>query len=131
MVRWNMGAVLAGAILILAVSGCAYRLQAPSPPSTHALRLIANSPEDYSIHVQGNVYPVAGDGTVAFKYPAFRRGCNVYLFDLVPIKSGEDPLKTKTISLTKNGRVLQTFSLSTITKLPEDSSGRHVLSLKR
>jgi hypothetical protein len=122
------GIVVAGA-MSLALCGCAYRLYAPSLPFQSTLTPVAESPEQYAVRVQGRDYPVAADSRVTFEYPAVRRGCGVYLFDLVPINRGRDPLKAKTISVTNGLKVLKSFSVEDISKWPLDSSGYHVLSL--
>ena len=111
-------------------SGCAYRLNPMSPVSQHALMVVSKSPWQYKIQVQGKDYPVAADGRVTFDYPAVRRGCGVYLFDLIPINRATDPLKEKTISVANGPRVLKSLSLYDVSKLPRDTSGFPVLNLR-
>ncbi len=61
----------------LSLTGCAYRLYAPSPASRHTLTVVAKSPEQYDLRVFGKAYKVAADGSVAFEYPRVRRVCGI------------------------------------------------------
>jgi hypothetical protein len=122
--------ILVAGTISLALSGCAYRRYVPSPRFQSTVTLIAKSPAHYAVRVEGRDYPVAADGRVTFEYPAARRGCGVYLFNLVPINRVSDPLEAKTISVTNGLKVLKSFSVEDISKWPLDSSGYHVLSLK-
>ena len=79
-------------------SGCAYRLHPAIPPSDHRLRIIADSPEQYTVHVLSYDYPVSLDGTADFKWGGFG-GCSVYLFNTIPIRRVPTAAKEKSISV--------------------------------
>jgi hypothetical protein len=119
-----------GAIMSVAMSGCAYRLQAPFPASQHSLVVVAKSPERYTLPVYDKSFPVAADGSVTFDYPRVRSGCDVYLFDRIPLSRASDPFKTKAISLTEHGTIVQIFSLRDVSKLSVDSTGSPILRVK-
>lgn len=122
--------IIAGAIATLALTGCAYRLSPPAPPSQHTLRIVAKAPELYTIYIQTKPYPVPADGKVAFNYGAMQSGCNVYLFDRILIKRAPDPFKGKGIALTIGGKTVKTFSLQEISHLPVDSAGNLELQVR-
>jgi hypothetical protein len=119
-----------GTIMSVALSGCAYRLKAPFPASQHTLVVVAKSPERYTLEVFDKTFVVASDGIVTFAYSRLPRGCDIYLFDRIPLSRVSDPVKAKTISLTEHGKVVQVFSLRDVSKLPVDSAGIPILRVK-
>ncbi len=124
------GAVAIEAIATLAMAGCAYRLSPVALPSQHKLRLVAQSPEQYSIRVWNKEYPVGADGNVSIEFPATRRGCHAYLFDRIPISRSTDPFKAKAISVQAAGNTVRRLSLNELSKPPVDGSGNHLLKVQ-
>jgi hypothetical protein len=109
--------------LLLSGIGCAYRLQPAVPPFQQRLRIVAPSPQRYTVRVQSTDYSVSPEGHVEVKVGGLQRGCSVYLFDLIPIRRVPSPTKEKIISLMNGTAPIQTFSLHDLGKLPRDSEG--------
>lgn len=115
-------------LLVILTSGCAYRLHQPMPPATIGIRLSAQAVESFTLKVQEREYPVASDGAVEFQYVG-RHGCSVYLFNIIPIRSGPDPFRAKSIEVRRAGVAVRRLSLQEVTKLPKADSGYHLLSI--
>ena len=71
------------------------RIQTPSasavPPSRYRLKVIAGTPERFSIHLDirdSREYQVPADGRVTLEVPGSRSRCSVYLFDRIKLRSG-------------------------------------------
>src|SRR5690242_16648833 len=81
-------------VLSVGVAGCAYRLPAPMLPSVYRVRVVADSPDRYTVRlrvVDRHEYEVPPDGRLNIAVPAYRAGCSVYLFDKIRISSGANP----------------------------------------
>jgi hypothetical protein len=115
--------------MLSSLSGCAYRMAAPLPPSRQRLHIIANTPERYTLHVQRSDYHVPADGRVVFDISMMHRGCSVYLFDRIPIRKVPDPTKERLISVLISGTPLRRLSMREFIKLPVDSEGYHGLPI--
>ncbi len=76
-------------------------------------------------------YPVSEDGRVTLEVPSYRRGCDVYLFDRIPIHRGGDPAAAKTVEIVRGGKSLRKLSLTEIAALPTDSDGYHLLAFNK
>lgn len=116
------------------MSGCAYRLPVYNVPSQQRLMIVSRSPEHYVARVEASDtpdFPVASDGRVVIDVPRLPRVCSVYLFDLIRIRSGVEPLTTKSVQLIDSGKVATKLSLAEIAKLPTDASGYHIVNMKR
>ena len=121
---------LVGAALTLA--GCAYRLYAPTPPSHGLIRIVADSPEQYSVQVNtGTVkqYDVPHDGRIAVDIPSYRPPCGVYLFNEIKVGGDGDTLKSWTVSFTRNGKTVRKQSLRVTQKSPTDEAGYHIVTI--
>jgi hypothetical protein len=117
----------------LLLSGCIYALQPTAPPGEFRLRLVAPAPERYVLHVevrQSKEYQVPVDGRVTIETPAFRRGCTGYLFGVIPVSDGHDPMSEKNIQLSIAGKPVRRFSFNQLAKLPKDPEGYGVLKTK-
>ena len=114
---------------VVSSSGCVYRLQPAIPPSNHRLRIIADSPQRYSIHVLFYDYAVSQDGTVDFKWGGFR-GCSVYLVNTIPIRRVPNAAKEKNISVMLGPSVIRKLSLDEIAALPKDRESVPQLDLR-
>jgi hypothetical protein len=128
MLRFRHGAVAVLAAAI-SLSGCAYRMAAPFLRSQQRLRIVANSPERYTVHVQASDYRAEADGRVSFDISMAHRGCSVYLFDRISIRRAPDPAKGKMISVMLSGRPVRRLSLLELSRLPVDSAGYHQLPI--
>ena len=116
------------------LSGCAFRLPVFNVPSQQRLVIVGRSPERYVVCVQASEigeFPVAADGRVTIDVPRLPRACSVYLFDRIRISRGIQPFTTKAIHLIGSGNLLAKLSLADIANLPLDTSGYHILRLKR
>ena len=112
--------------------GCAYALPVPSPPSHELVRIVAKSPEAYVFRVDAGLpadYPVPPDGRLRVLIPAHSRGCSVYLFNVMRVSNGHDPLKDWTAHISIGGRSVRTLSLRELARLPVDSEGYHLLGI--
>lgn len=123
---------LIGAALTLA--GCAYRLPVATPPSHRLIRIVADSPEQYSVQVNtGSVkqYDVPPDGRIKIEIPSYRPTCGVYLFDAIKVGGYSDPLKSWTVSITRNGKTVRKQSLRGTQKSPTDEAGYHLVKIAK
>ena len=100
-----------------------YRLMPPMLPTQQRLRILVNSPEQYSVRVQASDHRMGTDGRVSFDSPMMRAGCSVYLFDRIPISRAVDLSKAKLISIMTGGTTVETLSLRDLSKLPADNAG--------
>src|SRR5258708_3765594 len=103
--------IIMTAAIATTLANCAYRLPPATLPSQHRLKIVARSPERYSVRVRDKEYSVGADGKVLIEFPATRRACSVYLFDRIPISRGPDPLKAKSISVLIAGNAVRTLSM--------------------
>lgn len=123
---------LVGAVFTL--GSCAYRLPAGAPPSHGLVRIVADSPEQYSVQVNtGTVkqYDVPHDGRIAIDIPSYRLPCEVYLFNAIKVGGDGDPLKTWTVSITRNGKTVHKQSLRATQKSPTDETGYHLVKIAK
>lgn len=124
---------LSAGLVVLAQSlGCVYALPPVTPPYAEHLRIVANSPERYTIQIRlerSQEYLVPADGRVTFTFPAYRRGCTRYLFGL-RVSDGHDPLKDWTIELRDGTRRIRALSLRQFIELPIDSEGYRLLNTR-
>jgi len=112
--------------------GCAYALPVPNPPSHEHVRIIAKSPEAYIFRLKGSrtvEYPVPPDGHLTIAIPAYRRGCSVYLFNVMKLSNGHDPLKDWIAEISTGGRSVRALSLRELMRLPADSEGNRLLGI--
>ena len=118
--------------VVLTLASCAYRLPHLTPPSQEPIRVIANAPEQYSVQVNtGTIqeYGVPDDGRIEVEVPSYRASCAVYLFNAIKVRGYGDPLKTWTVSVTRNGNTLRKQSLRVTHKSPTDNAGYHILKI--
>lgn len=123
---------LVGAVLMQA--GCADRLYVATPPSHGLIRIVADSPEQYSVQVDARTvkqYEVPQDGRIAVDIPAYRPPCGVYLFNAIKVGGGGDPLKTWTVSITRKGKTVRKQSLRAAQKSPTDEAGYHIVRIAK
>jgi hypothetical protein len=116
------------------LSACAYRLPVSNIPSRQYLMIVAKSPERYVVRVKASDirdFPVSSDGRVTIDVPRLPRADGVYLFDRIRIRSGVEPLTTKSIQLLDSGNTAARLSLAEIAKLPSDPSGYHILRIQK
>lgn len=69
--------------VVLALAGCAYRLAPFNPASQELIRIVADAPQQYAVHVNtGTVgeYDVPRDGRNKVEIPYYRPSCGPYLF---------------------------------------------------
>lgn len=122
---------LIGAVLTL--PGCAYRLYM-APPSQRLIRIVADSPEKYSVQVNtGTVkeYDVPHDGRITVQIPAYRPPCGVYLFNAIKVGGYGDPLNNWIVSITRNGKMVRKQSLGAMQKSPTDDAGYHIVKFAK
>jgi hypothetical protein len=120
--------------LAINLTSCAYRLLAPILPSQPQLRLLALSPNLYTIRLdtgQISNYKVPPDGRLKLDIPSFRQGCNVYLFDRIRVGKAPDPLKAWTIDVLSGGKTLRRLSVRAMYNLALDADGYRLLSVAR
>jgi hypothetical protein len=122
-------AAFAAVAATLGLSGCAYRMAAPFLRSQQRIRIVANSPERYTVHVQTSDYRAEADGRVSFDISMAHRGCSVYLFDRIPIRRMPGSTREKVISVMLNGRPVRRLSLLELSRLPVDGAGYHQLPI--
>ena len=123
---------LLGAILTQA--GCAYRLYAATPPSHGLIRIVADSPEQYSAQVNTGTlkqYDVPHDGRIAIDIPSYRPPCGVYLFNAIKVGGDGDPLKTWTVSIIRKGKTVRKQSLRVTQKSPTYEAGYHIFKIAK
>jgi hypothetical protein len=117
----------------MCLSGCAYRLLAPNPPSRQTIRLLTSTPQDYSLRVEsGNnagAQAVGSDGRVTLTVPSLPRGCDVYLFNAIKVRSAESALDHKAIQIVRGPDIVKKLSLNDVAKLPQDSEGYRLLRI--
>jgi hypothetical protein len=111
-------------VLVLSATstGCVYRHNPPIPPSNQRLRIIAKSPERYTIRVLSHEYAASADGNVDFKWAA-STGCSVYLFNQIPIHRLPPATKQKNISIMLGQSVVRQLSIEEIARLPKGGDG--------
>jgi hypothetical protein len=118
--------------LVLTLTGCAYRLPAFAPPSQELVRIVASTPEKYTVQVNTgtvNNYDVPHDGRIKVGIPPYRPSCGVYLFNAVKVGGYGDPLKNWTVSVNRNGKTLRKLSLQATKKLPTDDAGYRMVRI--
>ena len=112
--------------------GCAYVLPMASPARDLKLRIQTSHPERHVVRVAAIESPsdhrVPTDGRVSFTVPPFRQGCSVYLFGVIRIADGR-PEHLRVIELRRDERVLRRFSLTQLTRLPEDEAGYRIVRI--
>ncbi len=127
------GLQLLGLAVLAQSLGCAYALPPPTPPWQERLRIVANSPEAYVIRLnadRSHDYPVPADGRMVLTIPAYRHGCRVYLFNLVKISDGYDPVRDWTLEIRNSGGAVRQFSFRQLRKLGTDQEGYRILKVE-
>jgi hypothetical protein len=76
-------------------------------------------------------YDVPHDGRVAIDIPSYRPPCGVYLFNAIKVGGDGDPLKTWTVSITRNGKTFRKQSLRVTQKTPTDEAGYHLVKIAK
>jgi hypothetical protein len=123
--------IVPGIVLLVALSGCAYRLPGSVPLSQEQIKVIAKSPSSLTIHIntgEASARRVPADGRITVNVPAFRPSCGVYLFDWIRV-GGSDPLRDWTIAVSSKNKVLRTLSFRKLKALPTDAGGFHLLKV--
>jgi hypothetical protein len=118
--------------LVLTLTGCAYRLPAFAPPSQEMVRIVASTPEQFTVQVNTgtvNNYDVPNDGRIKVGIPPYRPSCGVYLFNTLKVGGYGDPLKSWTVSINRNGKTVRTLSLRATQKLPTDEAGYRIVRI--
>ena len=116
---------------MLASVGCSYALPAPSPPSQERVRVLAASPERYTLRLNSSRsqdFPVPPDGRVTLAVPPFSRGCTVRFLG-IRTSDGYDPLQKWTVTLKVASKTISGLTLNQVAKLPTDAEGFHLLKL--
>ena len=119
---------------VLMQAACAYRLPVATPPSHRLIRIVADSPEQYSVQVNTGgttQYDVPPDGRIQIEIPPYRPTCGVYLFDVIKVAGDRDPLKSWNVSITRNGKTVRKQSLRTTQKSPTDEAGYHLVKIAK
>jgi hypothetical protein len=120
-------------IKILGSNGsCAYRLPAFVPPSQELIRISANTPEQYAVQVNtGTVtdYDVPHDGRLKVGVPPYRPNCGVYLFNAIKVGGYGDPLRTWSLSISRDGQAVRKVSFRDMQKFPTDEAGYHIVKM--
>ena len=97
------------------------------------IRLLATSPENYAIRVDGGTMgaqAIGTDGRVTLDVPSLSRGCDVYFFFL-KVSSAESAFDHKAIRVYKGIDIINSMSLNDLAKLPNDSDGYRLLRVAR
>jgi len=117
---------------LLASSGCVYRLSGVQLPSQQHVRIVAVSPETFTIRTQvmdEKDYRVPADGKVTLEIPAYRRGCGPYLLG-IRVGFSQDTYTSKTIEVSSGGRQVRKLSLKGLDHLPTDPEGYRRLEVR-
>ena len=113
--------------------GCAYALPLATRPADVKLRVHASHPERYVVRVTAfdppSDYQILSDGRISFTVPSFRRGCSVYIFDVIKVADGR-PERLRVIEVRRDRQVIRRFSLTQLADLPEDEEGYKVIKLQ-
>jgi len=111
--------------------GCSYAYPTPSPPSQERLRIVAASPERYTLRLnfgRSQDLPVPPDGKLTVPIPAFSRGCTVHFLG-IKTSNGYDPLKEWTLTVNAAGKAISSLTLRQVARLPTDANGFRILKL--
>jgi len=112
------------------MNGCVRALRPYNAPSQEKLLIRTSTPTNCVVRVADeHEFRTGPDGRVTFDVPRLERGCDVYLFGILKIRSG-DPKDLRAIHVLRDGRVARKLSLTKLGTLPVDSDGYHVLVLK-
>ena|SRR5665811_337302 len=118
-------------VAILSLTGCAYRMAAPLVQSSpERLRVVASAPENYYVLIRSKPHQLGPDGRITFDLQMIHRGCSVYLFDRIPIRRVPAPTKEKVVFVMIGKRTLAKLSVRDLSKLPLDSGGFRLLTLR-
>jgi hypothetical protein len=114
-------------LLLLASTlvGCAYGLPPVTLPTQIRLKIITKSPDAYDARlriVEPHEYSVPADGRVTLDVPAYRAGCNIYLFGKVKMPNHSDPYTARTLDILAGGKTVRQLSLKSISNLPVGST---------
>ena len=126
--------MLIAELLIVSLTGCAYRLPTMRPASQERIRIIAATTDHYVLRANtGSVkqYEVPGDGAVSVDVPAYRPTCSIYLFNMFKVGGGDDPLNGWNISVIHKGSVVRELSLRQVRELALDQQGNHLLEVRK
>jgi hypothetical protein len=128
--NWAITVSLGSPILFL--TGCAYRLPPITPASQELIHIVADAPEQYTVHVDtGTIrdFDVPHDGRIKIGVPPYRLTCGVYLFDAIKVGGYADPLNDWIVSIALNGKTVHKQSLRATQKSPTDEAGYHVVRI--
>lgn len=113
--------------------GCSYVLPLATRPTDVKLRVQTSHPENHIILVTAfeppSEYPIRSDGTVSFTVPQFRRGCSIYVLDVIKIADGR-PERLRVVEVRNEKRALRRLSLNQLAKLPQDADGYRTIKLR-
>ena len=126
--------LLIAELLIVSLTGCGYSLPPMHPASQERIRIIAVSTERYVLHANTDSmkqYEVPRDGLVIVDVPAYRPTCRIYLFNLVKVGGGDDPLNEWNISVVRKGSIVRELSLRQVRELAMDQEGNHLLEVPK
>jgi len=118
--------------LILQLSGCEYRLTAPVPLARQLILIDARNPEQYKLQMNAEdarTFDVPPDGRLTLDVPPYRRSCGPYLFGVMNVGRGGDPLKNWTVSITRGGKTVRRLSLRSLLRLATDGAGYHIVKI--
>lgn len=126
--------ILIPALFIVSSTGCGYSLPPMHPASQERIRIITTNTDQYNFREDiGTIkqYEVPRDGRVSVDIPEYRRECDIYLFNVVKVRTGDDPLRTWKIALIHNGTVVRELSLLQVQRLAMDQQGYHLLQISK
>lgn len=126
-----VGSIACSACLMLPSVGCSYALPAPSPPSQEHVRVLAASPQRYTLRLNSSRsqdFPVPPDGKVTLAVPPFSGGCTVRFLG-IRTSHEYDHLKEWTVTVSANGKTFDRLTLGQVAKLPTDAEGFRLLKL--
>lgn len=119
---------------VLTLTSCAFRLYAPVPPSQELVQIVAKAPEEYVVQVDtGNSshqIEVPLDGRVRIAIPSYRFPCGVYLFNAVKVGGYRDPIKSWSVSISRNGKTIRKLPVRALLKLATNQDGYRILKLR-
>ena len=121
-----------GLTAALVLQGCMYALPAPTPPAEEQVRVIAASPSSYVLRLRTwseKDYDIPVDGSVTLDIPSHRPTCRVYLFGVVKVGGGKDPMEAWRLDILRGGKTVQSWPLDRLYKLPPDASGYRTLKI--
>jgi hypothetical protein len=123
--------IVSDAYMALLLTSCAYRLKPIALQPPYQLRILAESPQAYTIHLQAPRpidYIIPPDGRLTLQVPPTRGACDVYLLG-IRVSRGADGFDAKTVNLIAAGVTARVLSFKQMFKLPLDADGYHLLTV--